>query len=749
MKHIFFSGREDFPSKWPDLMQEMVTKFESGDFHIINGVLRTAHSLFKRYRHEFKSQELWTEIKFVLDSFAAPLTQLFNATMDLAKTHASEPAALKVIFSSLVLICKIFYSLNFQDLPEFFEDNMAIWMTHFLALLTTDNKLLQTEDEEEAGLLEQVKSQICDNVAMYAQKYDEEFSPHLPNFVTAIWNLLINTGTQVKYDLLVSNAIQFLASVAERPGYKHLFEDPNTLASICEKVIVPNMEFRDADEEAFEDNPEEYIRRDIEGSDIDTRRRAACDLVKALSKSFEGPVIQNFSTYVQLMLAEYGKNPSQNWKNKDAALFLVTSLAAKAQTQKHGITKTSELVNVIDFFNGHIVPDLQATTINENPVLKADAIKYVMVFRNQLPRETLVAVIPHLIRYLLANSRVVHSYAASCLEKLFMVRVGGNPAITKADIDSCAEILLTNLFAAMDLPGSQENEYIMKTIMRTFSLLQEAIVPCIGHLIAKLTEKLLVVMKNPSKPHFNHYLFESVCLAVKITCKVNPSAISSFEDGLFPPFQEILQQDVQEFIPYVFQILALLLEMHTDSVPQAYMALFPHLLLPILWERPGNIPPLVRLLQAHMEKGSQQIDGDKIPGLLGIFQKLLASKTNDHQGFYLLNSMIEHLSPQHLSSFTKQVFVLIFQRLQRSKTTKFIKSMIIFCCVFVMKNGGPALVQVIDSIQPNFFAMVLEKIFIAEVQKVSGHTERKICAVGMTKVLCETPAMLTTYEKLW
>ena len=34
--------------------------------------------------------------------------------MELAKTHASDPAALKVIFSSIVLECKIFYSLNFQ-----------------------------------------------------------------------------------------------------------------------------------------------------------------------------------------------------------------------------------------------------------------------------------------------------------------------------------------------------------------------------------------------------------------------------------------------------------------------------------------------------------------------------------------------------------------------------------------------------------------------------------------------------------
>lgn len=99
---------------------------------------------------------------------------------------------------------------------------------------------------------------------------------------------------------LVSNAIQFLASVCERPHYKHLFEDQNTLTSICEKVIVPNMEFRSrcsvdicclgfrpvsvlkwrqltavscrtsgADEEAFEDNSEEYIRRDLEGSGKD------------------------------------------------------------------------------------------------------------------------------------------------------------------------------------------------------------------------------------------------------------------------------------------------------------------------------------------------------------------------------------------------------------------------------------------------------------------------------------------------
>lgn len=64
--------------------------------------------------------------------------------MNLATQHAGNEQALKVIYSSLVLVCKVFYSLNFQDLPEFFEDNMGIWMNNFHTLLTVEVKCLQT-----------------------------------------------------------------------------------------------------------------------------------------------------------------------------------------------------------------------------------------------------------------------------------------------------------------------------------------------------------------------------------------------------------------------------------------------------------------------------------------------------------------------------------------------------------------------------------------------------------------------------
>jgi len=58
------------------------------------------------------------------------------------------------------------------------------------------------------------------------------------------------------------------------------------------------------------------------------------------------------------MLSNYAANPTQNWKNKDAAIYLVTSLASKGKTEKHGITQTNQLVNLVDFYQGHILPEL-------------------------------------------------------------------------------------------------------------------------------------------------------------------------------------------------------------------------------------------------------------------------------------------------------------------------------------------------------------------------------------------------------
>lgn len=94
----------------------MVGHFKEGDFHKINGILRTAHSLTKRYRHEFKSQELWAEIKLVLDIFADPFSELFISSMSLLSQHSDNIQALQVCIlqytsSQLCLIITDFFVL--------------------------------------------------------------------------------------------------------------------------------------------------------------------------------------------------------------------------------------------------------------------------------------------------------------------------------------------------------------------------------------------------------------------------------------------------------------------------------------------------------------------------------------------------------------------------------------------------------------------------------------------------------------
>jgi CAS/CSE protein, C-terminus len=59
----------------------------------------------------------------------------------------------------------------------------------------------------------------------------------------------------------------------------------------------------------------------------------------------------------------------------------------------------------------------------------------------------------------------------------------------------------------------------------------------------------------------------------------------------------VTQEDVTEFHPYVFQIFAQLIELRSGALPAVYMQLFAPLLTPQFWERPGNVTPLVRLLQ--------------------------------------------------------------------------------------------------------------------------------------------------------
>ena len=57
----------------------------------------------------------------------------------------------------------------------------------------------------------------------------------------------------------------FLAAICQRPQYVPYFRDEGVLKAICDNVIVKNLTLRPEDFEIFENEPFEFLKRDIEG----------------------------------------------------------------------------------------------------------------------------------------------------------------------------------------------------------------------------------------------------------------------------------------------------------------------------------------------------------------------------------------------------------------------------------------------------------------------------------------------------
>jgi exportin-2 (importin alpha re-exporter) len=100
-----------------------------------------------------------------------------------------------------------------------------------------------------------------------------------------------------------------------------------------------------------------------------------------------------------------------------------------------------------------------------------------------------------------------------------------------------------------------------------------------------------------------------------------------------------------EFIPYVFQLFAALLEPNpSGALPDRYMNLVTQLVVPTLWETRGNVPGCTRLLAAIIPRAADLIVSEnQVEPILGIFQKLLSGKKTEQSAFEILESIVTSL----------------------------------------------------------------------------------------------------------
>jgi exportin-2 (importin alpha re-exporter) len=263
---------------------------------------------------------------------------------------------------------------------------------------------------------------------------------------------------------------------------------------------VRNLTCTTADEELFQDNPTDYIRKDMEGSDQHTRRRSAMELVRALLKQFAPQVSALCEAHMGSLLEQYAAGGGRNWRLKDAALHLLLASAARNAT----CTELNPLVHVQSAFTAHVLPEVQMTNgdVSVRPVLKADALKLLCLFRTHLPGPFLVSLLPAVMAHLRSRSVVVQTYAALTLERWLSIKDASPsgvqvPRVPAEHLHAHLDTLFTTLFAVLENVELPENDHVMK--VRAFTNNVRYVVAYLIRLISNLSATFVVfLLRRPS-----------------------------------------------------------------------------------------------------------------------------------------------------------------------------------------------------------------------------------------------------------
>jgi exportin-2 (importin alpha re-exporter) len=145
-------------------------------------------------------------------------------------------------------------------------------------------------------------------------------------------------------------------------------------------------------------------------------------------------------------------------------------------------------------------------------------------------------------------------------------------------------------------------------------------------------------------------------------------------------------------------------------------------------------------------------------GLLGCFQKLLSSPGTEADAFNLLESLVLHVPDEALHSHMPTIFTLLLKSLQSRKTgsahkyNRFAGHMTNFLALYVAKKSPQTFFEVVDGIQQGMGFQLLVSVWLPRLQTNQPKgVEAKVQVVGLTRLLTETPALLSDAngQQLW
>ena len=589
-------------------------------------------------------------------------------------------ALLKQCLQIMNKIMSIFYSLNYQDFPEFFEDNLNSWIAILNDTLLLPNKSsdIININISLSELILKVKAKTLKNINLYYSNYYEDIEKFVQELSCSVWTLMCKSQMiNDNYSKLMKELLDFFKTgfqMGKMSGLK--LEE---IKQIFEYIILPNLSMSQKEYDDFQENPIEFLKVEFEEYDMSSNKYFSINLLQIIINNFPEVNKEIIAPKIIQLLQDYNSNQKNNWNKKLLAINLLFASCIKTFAQRFGVTE----LNPQSIYND-IMSLITEIFINEfkdynSPIIvQVYSLKFLSTFRLQInDQNKLGQIILMLIDILNKCDEITQNACLLCLDLIINMKNLETRKSSTAEIINNNDIFNNLISSLLNFICKNTNIFAMRCFFRALKLTDDIKLQNLADSINNSMDNILkLIIKNPQSDEFNFYFFETCALIMKKfelkngnNNSIDLTLIKNFEMTLQNDLNEILQNNVTDLLGYSFQLFAFYLFLTNDN-NNFYQNILNNILTnEKMWDINMKYlyPPSIDYIKVILITNKQFCENQQIIALLfKICQTLIENKAFNYAFQlieYLINFVSTDLYGQNLTQFLKIINDIAIQNM--------------------------------------------------------------------------------------
>ena len=642
---------------WPNLMTFIGDVLKKHDISKSKYIYQLIAKIIKRYHIESKSHPLFKEIINTMEHICQPMTDDALNIIKFFNTYESNPKNDEVMMQCIQMMNKImsiFYSLNYQDFPEFFEDHLQEWINILIdtVLLPNKNSNMNNINKNLFDMVIKLKAKTLKNINYYYYNYYEDVENYIQQFSSSVWTVMCTCKINDNFSKLMKELLDYFKCGFQMRRMNNL--NMEQLNKIIEKIILPNMTMSEKEIEEFLDNPVEFLKVEFEEYDMSSNKYFSINLLQLIISNYPEVNKQIIAPKINKFLEEYNKDNSKNWNKKLVVINLLFASCIKTFAQRYGVTElnpNSMYTDIESLINEIFIKEFQ--NYKSPTIIQTYSLKFLSTFRLQISDQNKLGQIILMLIEILNNCNEVTQYACLlCLDLIINMKDLKSRKSSTIEIVNNDNIFNKLISSLLNFIGKNTNIFAMRCFFRAIRLTQDQKLQSLAQSINDSMNAILkLIIKNPQTDEFNYYFFETCALIMKKFVVNNNNnmdltLVKNFENTLRNDLNLVLQNNVTDLLGYTFQLFAYYLYLTNDN-NNFYQNILTNILTNNkMWDINMKYlyPPSIEFIKVILITNKQFCENQNVINLLfKICQTLLENKSFNFV-FQLIEYLVNYVS---------------------------------------------------------------------------------------------------------